>query len=71
MTLEEAQKVADIACTADYGCSSCAWELCGGLQEAFPQFTWTFDLEHNKSYPVGSVERGRYIWVSEVVKRVT
>lgn len=42
MTLEEAQKIAAIAETADSGCSACVATLADALQEAFPEFEWSF-----------------------------
>lgn len=43
MTLEEAQKIASIASTADSGCSVCVGSLCDALQEAFPEFNWKYE----------------------------
>lgn len=40
MTLEEAQKVAEICSEADGGCSHCTYELMLLCQEAFPEFVW-------------------------------
>ena len=40
MTLEEAQKIADIISTADDGCHSCVSNLAEHLTEEFPGFAW-------------------------------
>lgn len=42
MTLEDAQKVADIVAQADGGCSTCVGALIYDLNNAFPEFAWDF-----------------------------
>jgi hypothetical protein len=45
MTLEEANIVAQIAATADSGCSVCARDLLERLEKAFPEFEWKLTEE--------------------------
>jgi hypothetical protein len=40
MTLEEAEKIATIAETADGGCPYCVGSIVEQLGEAFPEFQW-------------------------------
>jgi len=42
MTLDEAQRVADVASEADGGCPTCASALAKLLQKEFPEFEWRF-----------------------------
>lgn len=42
MTLDEARKVAKIASYCDGGCSVCLQGLREDLEEAFPEFMWTY-----------------------------
>ena len=42
MTLEEAQKVADVATTADGYCSHCQAEMVEVLNDTFPEFIWRY-----------------------------
>lgn len=44
MTLDEAQVVAAIASTADNGCETCVNRLRDQLQDAFPAFIWTYQV---------------------------
>lgn len=48
MTLEEAEKVARVAETADGGCSHCVSGMAEELQEAFPEFIWEFHEEEKR-----------------------
>lgn len=40
MTQEEAKIIAEIAATANGGCSHCAEDLCDKLKHDFPDFDW-------------------------------
>jgi hypothetical protein len=46
MTLEEAEKIAKIASTADGGCGQCCTSLADQLNEAFPEYEWVWDDEN-------------------------
>lgn len=43
MTKEEAEKVGKIVARADGGCSVCVSALIKRLNEAFPDFVWTYN----------------------------
>lgn len=58
MTLEEAKKVAAICSEADGRCQFCVSELRDLLSEAFPEFVWTFDLNHQLAITVAICEEG-------------
>lgn len=42
MTLEEAEKIAEVAEQADNGCPFCVEAMAEILQETFPEFKWEF-----------------------------
>lgn len=44
MTLDEAEKIAVICCTADGGCSVCVSNLEELLNTMFPEFVWTLNV---------------------------
>lgn len=43
MTLDEAQKVADVCSNADGGCRTCVSELVSYLTADFPEFQWSLE----------------------------
>ena len=46
MTLEEAEKIAEICSHCDMICPNCVAGLCELLQDGFPEFVWTYLCEN-------------------------
>lgn len=50
MTLEEAQKIAEVISLADGGCGTCVKELCEALNQASLGFTWNIRKGYWENY---------------------
>lgn len=56
MTLDEAQKVADIVQNADGGCPVCVGHLVDELGRVFPDFVWIYDRNDDSYYSDHAVQ---------------